>query len=167
MTGPFWGPSGHADALGVAHGARGPVTPRVTLWPRAPSVHAAPGCRPVWYRPRHEPTELGVCRAHLCQVRPAQQQDAPGWQDPGAAAQRRCVKPVSSSCRHGALPAWLARGYEGRSAYEWACNPRLGARSSMGGVAVPSPADKMQPVQRPGAAPWLARPWLVPCVPHV
>jgi hypothetical protein len=129
--------------------------------------NAAPGCRPVWYRPRHEPTELGVCRAHLCQVRPAQQQDAPGWQDPGAAAQRRCVKPVSSNCRHGASPAWLAREYEGRSAYEWACNPRLGARSSMGGVAVPSPADKMQPVQRPGAAPWLARPWLVPCVPHV
>src|SRR5205823_6370679 len=95
------------------------------------------------------------------------QQDAPGWQDPGAAAKPRYLKPVSSNCRHSASPAWLAREYEGRSAYEWACNPRLGARSSMGGVAAPSPADKMQPVQRPGAAPWLAHPWLVPCVPHV
>jgi hypothetical protein len=30
--------------------------------------NAAPKCRSVWYRPRHEPTELGVCRAHLCQI---------------------------------------------------------------------------------------------------
>ena len=95
------------------------------------------------------------------------QQDAPGWQEPGAATKRRCLKPVSRKCRHPGSPAWLAREYEGRSAYEWAYSPHLGARSSMGGVAVPSPADKMQPMQWPGAAPWLPHPWLVPCVPHV
>jgi hypothetical protein len=73
----------------------------------------------------------------------------------------------SSNCRHRASPAWLAREYEGRSAHEWACSPHPGTRSPMGGIAVPSPADKMQPVQRSGAAPWLTRPWLVPFVPHV
>jgi hypothetical protein len=50
MTDLLGGRSGHADVPGVAHGARGPVTPRVTLWPRAPSVHAARAAAGLTYR---------------------------------------------------------------------------------------------------------------------